>query len=128
MPLKWRKVLSRRIRAFGYAFAGWWYVVRTQPNMWIHAIAAALVVFLAWWLHLPARDWAVLVLTIVVVLIAEMGNTAIEAVVDMVMPDEHPLAGAAKDVAAGAVLTAAAGSVFVGLLILGPPLWTRLFG
>jgi diacylglycerol kinase len=57
-----------------------------------------------------------------VVWIGEFVNTAIEAVVDMTMPDPHPLAKVAKDVSAAAVLIAAAGAVLVGLLILGPPL------
>jgi diacylglycerol kinase len=55
-------------------------------------------------------------------------NTAIEAVVDMTMPEIHPLAKVAKDVAAAAVLVGAVGAVIIGLLILGPPLWERLFG
>jgi diacylglycerol kinase len=59
--------------------------------------------------------------------IAEFFNTAIEAVVDMTMPTPHPLAKAAKDVAAAAVLVAAVGSILIGLLILAPPLWQRLF-
>ena len=123
-----KNAFSRRIGAFGYAFSGLSHVIRTQPNMWVHIIVAILVLLLAWWLALPARDWAVLVLTITIVLIAEMGTTALEAVVDMVMPERHPLAATAKDVAAGAVLAAAVGSVVIGLLILGPPLWQRLFG
>jgi diacylglycerol kinase len=74
------------------------------------------------WLRIPARDWAILLLTFMVVWIGEFVNTAIEAVVDMTMPDPHPLAKVAKDVSAAAVLIAAAGAVLVGLLILGPPL------
>jgi diacylglycerol kinase len=59
---------------------------------------------------------------------AEFMNTALEAVVDMVMPDLHPLAKVAKDIAAAAVLVGAIGAVLIGLLILGPPLWARFFG
>ena len=119
--------LQRRIRSFGYAFAGLGHLLRTQPNAWIHALATAAAVALAAWLRLPARDWAVLVLVIMAVWMGELFNTGVEAVVDMVMPDHHPLAKAAKDVAAAAVLVAAIGAVVVGLLILGPPLWARLF-
>ncbi len=112
-----------RIRAFGHAFRGWWYVIRTQRNAWIHALMTTLVIFLAAWLRLPARDWAALILVIAMVWTAEFINTALEAVVDLASPRHHPLAKVGKDVGAAAVLTAALTSVLVGLLILGPPLW-----
>lgn len=116
-----------RYRAFGHAFRGWWYVIRTQRNAWIHALATTLVVLLAFWLQLPARDWAVLFVTIALVWTAEFINTALEAVVDLASPRQHPLARVGKDVGAAAVLIAALTSVLVGLLVLGPPLWSRLF-
>ncbi len=115
-----------RIRSFGYAFKGWWHVIKTQQNAWIHAVFSVLVVLMAAWLGLPARDWAVLILTITVVWAAEFINTAIEAVLDLASPDIHPLAGVGKDVGAAAVLIAALASILVGLLILGPPLWAKL--
>jgi diacylglycerol kinase len=101
-------------------------VLRTQHNAWIHALITLAVFALAWWLRLPGRDWAILILTVMVVWMAEFMNTALEAVVDMAMPDVHPLAKVAKDVAAAAVLGGAIGAVLVGLLLLGPPLWQRL--
>lgn len=119
---------ERRVRSFGYAFAGWRYVLRTQPNAWIHAIISIAVVLLGLWLELQRLEWAAIILTFMVVWMAEFTNTAVEAVVDMVMPNPHPLAKAAKDVAAAAVLIGALGAVLVGLLILGPPLWQRLVG
>ena len=120
--------LYARVKSFHYAFAGWWYVLRTQRNAWIHALISLLVIVLAFWLRLPGRDWAILLLTITVVWMAEFTNTALEAVVDMTMPQPHPLAKVAKDVAAASVLIGSIGSALVGLLILGPPLWQRLFG
>jgi diacylglycerol kinase len=116
----------KRIRAFGYAFHGWWYVLRTQRNAWIHALATLLVVLVAAWLGLPARDWAVLVLAVAMVWTAEFINTALEAVVDLASPQHHPLAKVGKDVGAAAVLIAALTSIVIGLLIIGPPLWSRL--
>ena len=121
-----RMFFLKRIRAFGYAFHGWWYVLRTQRNAWIHALATFLVVLLAAWLGLPARDWAVLVLAIALVWAAEILNTALEAVVDLASPQHHPLAKVGKDVGAAAVLIAALTSIVIGLLILGPPLWSRV--
>ena len=56
------------------------------------------------------------------------GDQALEALVDLASPDYHPLAKSAKDIAAAAVLVGALGAVVVGLLILGPPLFEKIFG
>ncbi len=118
--------VNSRVRSFGHALRGWWHVVSTQRNAWIHIGITAAIVVLSIWLRLDAHDWAFVVLTIAVVFISEFFNTAIEVVVDLASPQIHPLAKVAKDVAAGAVLIAAVAAVLVGLLILGPPLWARL--
>lgn len=121
-----KSFISSRIRSFGYAFRGWWHVIQTQQNAWIHSIVTVAVIVVGIWLQLPARDWAVLLLTIAMVWAAEFFNTAIEAVVDLASPMHHPLAKVGKDVGAAAVLIAALAAIGVGLLILGPPLWARL--
>jgi diacylglycerol kinase len=121
-----RSFISSRIDAFRYAFHGWFHVLRTQRNAWIHTVVALCVLIIGIWLWLPARDWAVLILTIAMVFAAEFMNTAIEAVVDLASPEIHPLARIGKDVGAAAVLVAAIASVLVGLLILGPPLFLKL--
>jgi diacylglycerol kinase (ATP) len=118
-------ILSR-LRSFRYALAGWWYVIRTQRNAWIHAIISLAVLVLSAWLHLSLVEWAVIILTIAMVWTAEFLNTALEAVVDLASPQQHRLAKVGKDVGAAAVLIAAGASVVVGLLILGPPLWEIL--
>ena len=115
-----------RALSFRYAFAGWWYVIRTQRNAWIHAVTSAVVVILAFWLRLSARDWAVIVLAIGLVWTSEFLNTALEAVVDLASPQHQHLARVGKDVGAAAVLIAALSSALIGFLILGPPLWQRL--
>ncbi len=121
-----RAELSRRLDSFRYAFAGWWYVLRTQRNSWIHAAISTAVLLLAWALRLGRLEWAILILTIGLVWMAEFINTSLEAIVDMTMPEPHPLAKVAKDVAAAAVLVGAAAAVLVGLLVLGPPLWEAI--
>jgi len=121
-----RDFFNSRIAAFGHAFRGWWYVLQTQRNAWIHAVAAVAVFILAFWLKLSSQDWAILILTVTMVFAAEFLNTAIEAVVDLASPTHHPLAKIGKDVGAAAVLIAALAAVVIGLLILGPPLWDRL--
>ncbi|MFO7583329.1 MAG: diacylglycerol kinase family protein [Anaerolineales bacterium] len=121
-----RNFIARRVASFRCAFQGWWYVIRTQRNAWIHAIATTLVVTLAAWLRLPATEWAILILVIALVWSAEFLNTAIEAVVDLASPVHHPLAKVGKDVGAAAVLIAAGAAVLIGLLILGPPLLAKI--
>jgi len=123
-----REELNSRIKSFHYAFQGWWYVIRTQRNAWIHAVISLAVFGLGFWLQIGRYDWAIILLAMMAVWMGEFMNTAIEAVVDMSMPDPHPLAKIAKDVAAAAVLVGAMGAVLIGLLILGPPLYTRLLG
>lgn len=117
----------RRLKSFIYAFEGWRHVLLTQHNAWIHAAISIVVFALAIWLQLPRVEWSILILTIMVVWMAEFFNTAIEAVVDMTAPEYRPLAKVAKDVAAAAVLVGALGAVIIGLLIMGPALWARLF-
>jgi len=123
---KYEEFLASRAHSFEHAFHGWWYVLRTQRNAWIHAAISTAVVLVAFWLRLPLRDWAVLFLTIAMVWTAEFINTALEAVVDLVSPHHHPLARVGKDVGAAAVLLAALASILIGLLILGPPLLEKL--
>ena len=118
--------LRSRARSFRYAFAGWWFVIRTQRNAWIHAVVSVAVVLVGMWLGLSTIEWAVIFLAIALVWTAEFINTALEAVVDLASPQQHHLARVGKDVGAAAVLIAAISSALVGFLILGPPLWARL--
>ena len=123
-----KSFLLSRLTSLKHALHGWWYVMQTQRNAWIHGVVAAAVLALGLWLGLPARDWAVLIITIAMVFAAEFINTAIEAVVDLATSERHPLAKVGKDVGAAAVLISAIAAVLIGLLILGPPLWHKLFG
>ena len=114
------------LTSFRCAFAGLWYLLRTQRNARIHLLITVMVVGLGLWLGLKPTEWAVIALTVGLVLAAEAFNTAAEAAVDLVTTEYHPLAKIVKDVAAGAVLVTAIIAVIVGLLILGPPLWWAL--
>jgi diacylglycerol kinase (ATP) len=116
--------IKSRIKAFGYAFSGWWFVIRTQRNAWIHMLVSVLVIIMSFILRISASDWALILLAIAMVWIAEFLNTALEAVVDLATNhQQHELARVGKDVGAAAVLIAATSSALIGLLILGPPLW-----
>jgi diacylglycerol kinase (ATP) len=102
--------------------------LRTQRNAWIHAIATLAAVALAIYLRIPRSDWAGLLLAVGIVWLAEFINSALEAIVDLASPELHPLAKVGKDVGAAAVLIAAGVAVLVGLVILGPPLLSRVLG
>lgn len=99
------------------------YAWRSQPHLRVEAVAAAVAISTA--LVLRAGLVPVL-LACALVLVAELCNTAIEAVVDLVSPERRPAAAAAKDAAAAAVLVAAAFAVAIGFASLGPVLWARL--
>jgi diacylglycerol kinase len=116
------------LEAFRCAFSGLWYTLRTQRNMRVHILVASAVLILGLWLQLSASQWAILAATSGLVLVSEITNTVVEGVVDLVCPDYHPLAKTVKDAMAGAVVLASMIAVIVGLLILGPPLWSRLTG
>ncbi len=92
--------------------------MRTEKHMRIHFIAAIAVLLVALFLKVSPVEFALLALSILSVLCAEMFNTSVEAVVDLVSPGFHPLAKIAKDTAAGAVLITACGAAIMGYLIL----------
>ena len=127
MQKKAQDEIYSRVKSFGYAFEGWWYVLKTQHNAWIHALVSIAVFIVGLWVQIGAKEWAIIILAMMAVWMGEFMNTAVEAVVDMTMPDKHPLAKIAKDVAAAAVLVGAFGAALIGFLILGPPLWEKLF-
>ena len=109
-----------RLQSFKHAFTGVWLVLRTQPNAWIHAMATVLVATMCVYFGVSALEWAVLLLAVVAVWVAEAANTALELLGDAVSPDFNPKVGRAKDAAAASVLVAAAGAAVIGALILGP--------
>jgi diacylglycerol kinase len=110
------------IHSLKYARAGAEHALRTQRNIWIHSFVGLLVIGVAFGLRIGGVELALLILTIILVLTTEMLNTAIEEVVNLAQPEQHPLAALAKNVAAGAVLVAAIGSVIIGLIIFLPKL------
>ena len=116
-----------RGRSFRNAFAGWWHVIRTQRNAWIHAVVSVSVIALSLWLGITRLEWAMIIGAIALVWIAEFLNTALEVVVDLATNHaHHELAKVGKDVGAAAVLIAATASVVIGLVILGPSLWQKV--
>jgi diacylglycerol kinase (ATP) len=113
---------SGRLRSVRHAVRGIGLMLRTQHNAWLHAVATVAVLIAGLVLGVSAADWCWLVLAIMAVWTAEAMNTALEFLVDLASPTFHPLAGKAKDVAAGSVLISAIGSVAIGVLVFGPHL------
>ncbi len=111
------------LKSFADAGAGVVQTLRTQRNARIHAVATSLVLCLSFAIQISAFEWCVILFAIGLVWTAELLNTAIEAVVDLVSPDEHELARIAKDAASGGVLVAAIVSVAVGMIVFGPRVW-----
>ena len=105
-----------------YALRGIRIMIASQHNAWIHLAATLIVIAAGVVLRLSWAEWCWIVLAIVSVWTAEALNTAFEFLTDVASPGFHPVAGKAKDVAAGAVLLAAAGAVVIGMLIFGPKL------
>lgn len=111
---------SGRVRSFNFAFTGIWTMLKTQHNAWIHAAATLAVCVAGWFVGLSRPEWCWIVLAIMAVWTAEALNTAFEFLADVASPDFHPLVKKSKDVAAGAVLISAIGSVAIGLLVFEP--------
>ena len=109
-----------RIRSFRCALRGIWVVISSQHNAWIHAAATVVVISLGFYFHVTWAGWCWIILAMMSVWTAEALNTAFEFLTDVAAPEFHPLAEKAKDVAAGAVLIAAFGSVFIGVIVFGP--------
>ncbi|WP_348620117.1 diacylglycerol kinase family protein [Paenibacillus polymyxa] len=111
---------------FRYAAEGVMYALRTQVNMRIHVAVALLVIVAGLTLHISRLDWLFVCAAIAIVIVAELFNTAVEAAVDLISPDIHPLAKAAKDTAAGAVLLAAVFAVIIGIFVFYRPMLTLI--
>lgn len=108
--------MKRFLKSFYYAWNGILAAFREQVNLKVHAMAVIVVVTAGCYFGLTAGEWTGIVLAIGVVLVAELFNTAIESIVDMISPERHPLAGKIKDIAAGAVLAAAITAIIVAFL------------
>ncbi len=119
-------MLKKRLNSFRYAITGIVSLIVSQPNARIHLLAAVVVILAGWRFELDRAEWCLLALAITVVLMAEAFNTALEHLTDLVSPEHHPLAGKAKDVAAGAVLLAAIGAMTVGAIIFLPKIFALL--
>lgn len=112
--------LKKRVDSFRFAWQGLADLLRSQPNARIHFLAGLLALGAGIFFRISRGEWLAVILCIALVFALEAVNTAIEYLTDLVSPDFHPLAGKAKDVAAAAVLIAAAGALAAGGIIFLP--------
>jgi len=112
--------IKSRYNSFRFAFKGMSAVFRYEPNMHLHVLASLAVLVMAYLFEVTRVEWCLLILCIGIVWMAEIFNTAIETLTDLVSPERNPLAGKTKDMAAGAVLMAALMAAAVGLIIFIP--------
>ncbi len=116
------------LKGFGYAFRGLWRCAREEWHFRFHVVIACYVLAFTPYFSLSRAEGALLVLTIGGVLMAELINSAVERAMDRISTERHPLAGAAKDMAAGAVLITAVVSVVVAVLLFWKPdVWLAIF-
>ncbi|KAA9007758.1 diacylglycerol kinase family protein [Paenibacillus spiritus] len=113
--------MKRFLHSFRYAAQGIVQAYRSEQNMRVHSVVAVVVLAAAAFFRVPGRDVMLLLLAVTLVLSAELLNTAIEAAVDLASPEIHPLAKAAKDTAAGAVLLTALFAVAAGIYVFYRP-------
>jgi len=116
------KAIRRHTISFQHAFDGLKWAVSSQPNFRVHLALSACALFLSWYLHISLPELTVIVFTIILGLTAELINTALEAMTDLITTQWRKEAKIAKDVAAGMMLTVAAGAVTIALIIFGPKL------
>ena len=112
--------IKRFFKSFKYAFTGIIKAYGSEQNLLVHTIVAIIVLVTGYFLQLSRIEFCIIVLMIGVVLALEMVNTAIEYTVDMAMPNIHPLAKIAKDVAGGAVLLVCFTAIIIGIIIFLP--------
>lgn len=114
--------MRKFIRGFVYALNGIWHAAATQLNFRVHLVAAVVAVVLGYALHISTGEWLWIILCIAMVLVAELFNTALEFLTDLVSPEYNKKAGLVKDMSAGAVLITAICALIIGLIIFVPKL------
>lgn len=116
-------MLKKRLDSFRFAFSGLRELFASTINARIHAFFSILAIVLGFAFGISSPEWLAIIGCIMLVISLEAVNSALENIVDLVSPGRHPLAGKAKDLAAGAVLWAAMGAAVVGAIVFLPKIW-----
>jgi diacylglycerol kinase len=122
-----KSYFQSRLKSFSYAWKGIVRLFNTEPNAKIHLFAAIASIALGLFLDINLTDWVLLAIVIIMVIMAELFNTALEELADVVSPEKNKKIKMAKDYAAGAVLFAAILAVIAGAVIFLPRIFVLLF-
>jgi len=114
-----KEVIKRHTISFKNALSGLWWAVKSQPNFRVHLVLASLAICLSWYFGITSTEWAIIIFTIVLGLSAELINTALESMTDLITREWKMEAKIAKDVSAGMMLTVAAGAIVVAIAVFG---------
>ena len=112
--------LISRLKRFKHAINGIKVLIKEEHNARVHFVMAFLTIFAGFYLSVSLIEWAILIGVIVLVIVLEIINSAIENLCDFVSPNKHHLIKKVKDLAAAAVLISALGAVVIGLIIFIP--------
>lgn len=112
--------LAARLKSFAYAIEGIVFMLKTQHNAWLHAIATLVVIGLGLYFGISGHEWCWLIVAMAMVWVAETLNTAVEYMCDVLSPDFHEAVKHAKDIAAGGVLIAALAAMLIGVVTFWP--------
>ena len=115
-----KKGINRLFKSFKYAYEGLKYAFKYEQNILVHFLATILVIIAGIFFIISMTEWLVLTLIIGLVIATELINTSIEATIDLVTKEVHPLAKVAKDTAAAAVLIFGITALIIGLIIFVP--------
>lgn len=117
---KIRRDSEKTLKSFKYGFDGIASAVRSERNMKIHIMIMILVIIAGFLLKITMGEWIACIILFGMVIAGELMNTAIELVVDIIMPYQHEKARRVKDIAAGSVLVSAIAAAVVGFIIFVP--------
>jgi diacylglycerol kinase (ATP) len=117
--------IGGRFRSVRHALAGIVFMLRTQHNAWLHLAATIAVCAAGVFFRISTEDWRWIVAAVVLVWVSEAVNTAFEHLCDVVSPEFHHSVKVSKDIAAGALMIAAAGAAILGAMIFLPHILSR---
>lgn len=118
---------TRLFNAFKYSFDGLKYAYRFEQSMTIHIVTALVVTIVGLFVGLSLMEWLFVLMIMGFVMATELVNTSLEAVVDLITPEYHPLAKIAKDTASAAVLVFSSVAFISGLILFVPKIIDKLF-
>ena len=112
--------VKRLQRSFGHAIDGLLHTLKYEKNMQIHMAAMVIVLFLSYLFEVKGTEIVIIIFAIMLVIVCELINTALEMTLDLFVKGYNPIAKTAKDIAAAAVFISAIGSVIIGIIIFCP--------